>query len=79
MAKVSMHLGFTFRVGDLSTNQYGRIDLSVDQIDTDLPIEEQLEDSKNAVENVWTYIKSSRYVDVDICNSTNWRICFYIR
>jgi len=59
MAKVSMHLGFTFRVGDLSTNQYGRIDLSVDQIDTDLPIEEQLEDSKNAVENVWTYIKST--------------------
>ena len=33
MAKVSVHLGFTFRVGDLATNQYGRMDLSVDQID----------------------------------------------
>ena len=41
MAKISMHLGFTFRVGDLSTNQYGRIDLSVDQIDTELPIDKQ--------------------------------------
>ena len=46
MAKVSMHLGFTFRVGDLSTNQYGRIDLSIDQIDTELPVEPQLEESK---------------------------------
>ena len=59
MAKVSMHLGFTFRVGDLSTNQYGRIDVSIDQIDTDLPIEEQLEDSKNAAENVWKIVKES--------------------
>ena len=59
MAKVSMHLGFTFRVGDLSTNQYGRIDVSIDQIDTDLPIEEQLEDSKNAAENVWKVVKES--------------------
>ena len=59
MAKVSMHLGFTFRVGDLSTNQYGRIDLSVDQIDTDLPIEEQIKDSKNAAENIWKFVKES--------------------
>ena len=59
MAKVSMHLGFTFRVGDLSTNQYGRIDLSVDQIDTDLPIEEQIKDSKNAADNIWKFVKES--------------------
>ena len=59
MTKVSMHLGFTFRVGDLSTNQYGRIDLSVDQIDTDLPIEKQMKDSKNATENVWKFVKES--------------------
>ena len=65
MAKVSMHLGFTFRVGDLSTNQYGRIDLSVDQIDTNLPIEEQLEDSKNAAENVRNFIKGSVDTRID--------------
>ena len=34
MAKVSVHLGFTFRVGPLEQNQYGRVDLTVDQIDT---------------------------------------------
>lgn len=65
MAKVSMHLGFTFRVGDLQTNQYGRIDLSVDQIDTELPIEQQLEDSKNAAENVWNFVKESVDTRID--------------
>ena len=65
MAKVSMHLGFTFRVGELSTNQYGRIDLSVDQIDTELPIEQQLEESKDAAEQVWTFIKTKVDSNID--------------
>ena len=54
MAKISVHLGFTFRVGDLATNQYGRIDIS---IDTDLDIEEQLDTSKDAAEKVWNVIR----------------------
>ena len=29
MAKVDAHLGFTFRVGPLEQNQYGRVDLTV--------------------------------------------------
>ena len=57
MPKVSVHLGFTFRVGDLSTNQYGRVDLSIDQIDTERSISEQLEESKGAAEQVWTFVK----------------------
>ena len=65
MAKISMHLGFTFRVGDLATNQYGRIDLSVDQIDTDLPIQQQLEESKEAADQVWTFIKERVDSDID--------------
>ena len=64
MPKVSMHLGFTFRVGDLQTNQYGRIDLSVDQIATDLPIQQQLEESKEAADQVWTFIKERVYSDI---------------
>ena len=57
MPKVSVHLGFTFRVGDLSTNQYGRVDLTIDQIDTERSISEQLEESKDAAEQVWTFVK----------------------
>jgi hypothetical protein len=58
MAKVSMHLGFTFRVGDLTLNQYGRIDLNVDQIDTELPIDEQLAEVGVTTDNVWKYLKN---------------------
>ena len=65
MAKVSVHLGFTFRVGDLSTNQYGRMDLSIDQIDTELPLEEQLDDSKRTAENVWTFVKEKIDKQID--------------
>ena len=65
MAKVSMHLGFTFRVGELSTNQYGCIDLSVDQIDTGLPIDKQLEESKDAAEQVWKFIKTKVDANID--------------
>ena len=65
MAKVSVHLGFTFRIGDLSTNQYGRMDLSVDQIDTELPIDKQLEESKQAAEQVWEYVKGKVDAQID--------------
>ena len=58
MAKVSMQLGFTFRVGDLTLNQYGRIDLNVDQIDTELPIDEQLAEVGVTTDNVWKYLKN---------------------
>jgi len=58
MAKVSMHLGFTFRVGDLSTNQYGRIDYSIDQIDTELPIDDQLDNVGLVTDKVWEVLKT---------------------
>jgi len=64
MAKVSAHIGYTFRVGPLEQNQYGRVDLSVDQIDTELPIEAQLEDSKKVADIVWEFIKGK--VDTQI-------------
>jgi|TARA_R100001079_G_C4438556_1_gene147644 hypothetical protein len=64
MPKVSAHLGFTFRVGPLEQNQYGRVDLTVDQIDTELPIESQLEESKKVADVVWEFIKGK--VDAQI-------------
>ena len=57
MAKVSVHLGFTFRVGDLSTNQYGRVDFSIDQIDTDLPVSQQIDEAGMGADQVWHVIK----------------------
>ena len=66
MAKVSRHLGFTFRVGELSTNQYGRIDLSIDQIDTELPIDEQLADVGYTADQVWDVLQAK--VDAQLEN-----------
>tara|TARA_R110000824_G_scaffold10853_4_gene47478 strand:- start:2970 stop:3188 length:219 start_codon:yes stop_codon:yes gene_type:complete len=65
MAKVSVHLGFTFRVGPLANNQYGRVDLTVDQIDTELPVEPQLEDSKKVADTVWDFIKNKVDSQID--------------
>ncbi|MAH44843.1 hypothetical protein CMI37_03390 [Candidatus Pacearchaeota archaeon] len=64
MAKVSVHLGFTFRVGDLATNQYGRLDLNIDQIDTELPIDQQLDKAGQTADQVWSVLK--RRVDAQI-------------
>ena len=57
MAKVSMHLGFTFRIGELSTNQYARVDLNVDQIDTEVPIDAQLAEVKDVSTKIWDFIQ----------------------
>ena len=57
MAKVSVHLGFTFRVGPLDQNQYGRVDLTFAQIDTELPIEPQIKDSKEVADVVFGEVK----------------------
>ena len=65
MPKVSMHLGFTFRVGQLDTNQYGRIDLTVDQIDKDLPIEPQLTDAGIVSDKAYEFIKEKIDTQLD--------------
>ena len=59
MAKVSVHLGFTFRVGALDTNQYSRIDVDVRDIDTELPITDQLTDTGLVLENVWNVVRKT--------------------
>ena len=65
MAKVDVHLGFTFRVGPLEQNQYGRVDLTVSQIDTELPVEAQLEESKEIADVVWAFVKEKVDSQID--------------
>ena len=65
MAKVSVHLGFSFRVGDLATNQYGRVDLSIDQIDTSLPINQQIDEAGMVADQVWAVLKSRVDAQID--------------
>ena len=65
MAKVSVHLGFTFRVGPLDQNQYGRVDPTFDQIDTELPIEPQIKDSKEVADVVFGEVKEKIDSQID--------------
>lgn len=65
MAKVSMHLGFTFRIGDLSTNQYARIDMNVDQIDTEAPVDVQLAGVKDTANQIWEYMQAEIDTKID--------------
>ena len=57
MAKV--HLGFTFRVGALDTNQYSRIDVDVRDIDTELPVKDQMNEASNVLDQVWTVVREA--------------------
>ena len=65
MAKVSVHLGFTFRVGDLATNQYGRVDLTYDQIDTEIPLKPQLDAADDIADVVWKTLKDKVDSQID--------------
>ena len=65
MAKVSVHLGFTFRVGDLATNQYGRVDLTYDQIDTEIPLQPQLDAADDIADVVWKTLKGKVDSQID--------------
>ncbi len=65
MAKIAVHLGFTFRVGPLDTNQYGRVDLTADDIDTSLPLEPQLTEINDATDKVWEFVKNTIDTQID--------------
>ena len=71
MAKVSVHLGFTFRVGPLDRNQYGRVDLTVDQIDADLPLEPQLEGATEVADKVWEFVRGKVDTQIEEILDTN--------
>ena len=66
MAKVGLKLGFTFRVGPLDTNQYARMDMELHDIDTALPIEEQLEEAGLTLDKAYKAVHDK--VDGEIRN-----------
>ena len=65
MAKIDVHLGFTFRVGDMNSNQYSRVDVTISDVDSDLPIENKLDKSKETIDKVWEEVRSQVDSKVD--------------
>jgi|TARA_R110002124_G_C8781581_1_gene500813 hypothetical protein len=66
MAKVGLKLGFTFRVGPLETNQYARMDMEIHDLDTELPIDEQLEEAGLSLDKAYQAVHDK--VDGEIRN-----------
>ena len=56
MAKISQSLSFTFRVGQAS-NQYCKVNLEVSEIDTELPLDAQLEKVDNTLDVIWKHMR----------------------
>ena len=54
MVKVSQNLSLTVRLPGIS-NQYAKVGVEISEIDTTLPIEPQLLESKGAIKQAWKY------------------------
>jgi len=66
VAKVGLKLGFTFRVGPLETNQYARMDMEIHDLDTELPIDEQLKEAGLGLDKAYQAVHDK--VDGEIRN-----------
>ena len=66
MAKIGVKLGFTFRVGPLSTNQYARMDMEIHDLDTEISIEEQLKEAGLTIDKAYRIVHDK--VDAGIMN-----------
>ena len=65
MAKIGVKLGFNYKVGNINNNQYGRIDLDIHDIDTDLPLDEQLNKSKEYADKIFETVKEQVDTNLD--------------
>ena len=63
MAKCSQHLGFTWTIGP--NRQYCKVDIEVSEIDTDIPLDEQLKKVDGALDGVWKYILKRMDTEVE--------------
>jgi len=64
MAKVSQSLSFTFRVGQAS-NQYCKVNIEISEIDTELPLDEQIKKVDDTLDVVWNHMRERIDTQID--------------
>lgn len=64
--KVTVHVGLTFHMGPMSSNQYGRIDVTLTDIDPDQPIDLQIATGKATAAKAFNTIVAEIDREVDI-------------
>ena len=52
MANIDYKKGYTFRIGPLDHMQFARVDISINEIDTELDIPTQLKDASYTIEEI---------------------------
>ncbi|KKM99558.1 hypothetical protein LCGC14_1146640 [marine sediment metagenome] len=54
--KVTVHAGLTFQVGPMSSNQYGRVDVTFTDLDPDKPLAPQLVEGKRTAKGAYVAV-----------------------
>lgn len=54
--KVSVHAGLTFQVGPMSSNQYGRVDVTFTDLDPEKPLAAQLTKGKRTAKEAYVAV-----------------------
>jgi hypothetical protein len=55
MSLVNLEMSFTFQPGN---NQWSKVTIGVQAVNTELPLDEQLSDISNTVDGVWEYVRN---------------------
>ena len=71
MPKITSHLGVTMNVGKDGSNQYARLDITISDIDTEIPLEPQLEDSNKVIDAVYQATKEKLAAQIRDLRSKN--------
>jgi hypothetical protein len=56
MPKIGAHVGFTYRIGNPESMNFAKVDVTIDEIDTELPLEKQLLEVNEALGITFKYL-----------------------
>ncbi len=54
--KVTVHAGLTFQLGPMSSNQYGRVDVTFSDLDPEEPLEPQLKQGARTAQEAYVAV-----------------------
>ena len=69
MAKIAQNLSFTYKLGDPKLNQFVKVGIEISEINDELPIEPQLKNTENALDQIWQFILEKVNLEVTRLNA----------
>lgn len=65
MPLLNQEFSLTFRIGDDRFGQFAKVNISINGVDTSIPIEPQLEESGEALQKIWNFIYKKVYEEAE--------------